>query len=298
MEQPGSPYFHYNSIVDCLEIIRRHAVPDIAPDPGYFTNFLGAKIDPHVYPPLLAGREGQVEPIPIPANWHADIAEWAAAFRAIELSGHRFSMVELGCGWGCWMTNTGCAARNMSKEIRLIGIEGDREHLAMANRSMTANGFSPEQYRVIHGIAASDSGFALFPVAKDASVQWGSEPIIGATEEFMKDSVESGKYIKLPLVGLREAAADSERIDLLHIDIQGGETDFLTKSIASLNEIVAYVLVGTHSRQIEGKIFDLMLSNGWRLEIERPAMLQLNIYGPHVTVDGVQAWRNMRLLPD
>ena len=297
MEQPNSPFFHYNSMIDCLAIICRHAVPNLLPSKEYLTNFLGAKIDTKVYPPLLAGREGQIEPIPIPANWHADISEWAAAFRAVELSGSRFSMIELGCGWGCWMINTGCAARRMGKESRLTGIEGDQEHIAMAKSALAANGFNPEQYRVVHGIAASESGFALFPVADDASVQWGSEPIIGASAEFMSRAVASGKFIQLPLVGLRDAAGGVERVDLLHIDIQGGEYAFLNSSISSLNEIVAYVLVGTHSRQIEGRIFDLMLSNGWRLEIERPALCQLNEHGPHVTVDGVQAWRNMRLLP-
>jgi hypothetical protein len=40
-----------------------------------------------------------VEGIPIPANWHADIAEWAAALRAVELAEETFTVVELGCGW-------------------------------------------------------------------------------------------------------------------------------------------------------------------------------------------------------
>jgi hypothetical protein len=40
-----------------------------------------------------------VEPIPIPANWHADIAEWAAALRAVDLARGSFTMAELGCGW-------------------------------------------------------------------------------------------------------------------------------------------------------------------------------------------------------
>ena len=60
---------------------------------------------------ILDGRAGEVEDMPIPANWHADIAEWAAALRAVELARGTFSMAELGCGWGCWMNNTGVAAR-------------------------------------------------------------------------------------------------------------------------------------------------------------------------------------------
>jgi hypothetical protein len=41
-----------------------------------------------------------------------------------------------------------------------------------------------------------------------------------------------------------------------------------------------------------------MLANGWRLEIERPAILNLYPHGPEVGCDGVHGWRNMALLPD
>ena len=83
---------------------------------------------------------------------------------------------------------------------------------------------------------------------------------------------------------------------MLHIDIQGGEADLIAGSIAMIQEKVAYMLVGTHSRQIEGQIFDTMLDAGWILEIERPAILSLGAQQPIVTVDGVQGWRNPRLL--
>jgi hypothetical protein len=90
---------------------------------------------------------------------------------------------------------------------------------------------------------------------------------------------------------------NSKKIDLLHVDIQGGEARLITQSIAFLSDRVAYLLIGTHSRQIEGILFDCLLKAGWVLEIERPALLNLE-REPSVTVDGVQAWRNPRLLPN
>jgi hypothetical protein len=35
------------------------------------------------------------------------------------------------------------------------------------------------------------------------------------------------------------------------------------------------VVVGTHSRQIEGRFFEMLFGEGWKLEIERPAILNL-----------------------
>jgi hypothetical protein len=44
-----------------------------------------------------------------------------------------------------------------------------------------------------------------------------------------------------------------------------------------------------------GAYDELLLGDTWQLEIERPAVLALNSDGPHVSVDGVQGWRNSKL---
>ena len=92
---PGA-FFHYHTVFDAIGTIQRHAVDGVQATPGYFTNFLGVKIDPKFVPAALADRAGEVEGTPIPANWHADIAEFAAVLRAVELSKKHFTIVELG----------------------------------------------------------------------------------------------------------------------------------------------------------------------------------------------------------
>jgi len=84
---------------------------------------------------------------------------------------------------------------------------------------------------------------------------------------------------------------------LLHIDIQGGEADLVHNSLDLINNHVRYMFIGTHSREIEGRLFADLIPAGWYLEIERPAILNLE-HGPKVVIDGVQGWRNRRLLPD
>ena len=56
---------------------------------------------PEYVPGVLDGTHGQVQALPIPANWHADIAEWGAVLRFIDLARKNFTIAELGCGWGC-----------------------------------------------------------------------------------------------------------------------------------------------------------------------------------------------------
>ncbi len=296
-----SPFLHYHANFDAEAMLRRHAVPDPQPRPGYLVNFLGVAIDPKYFPAILDGRAGTVEPVPIPANWHADIAEWAAALRAVELAHARakgrFTMIELGCGWGCWMNNTGVAARRLGLATTLIGIEGDPGHIGFAREATAANGFDAADITLHHGIAAGHAGIALFPRQSRAGVEWGLEPILHANPEQIDQARRSATHDALPMVPLETLMDGHTRIDLLHVDIQGGEADLVADCLGVLGERIAMLLIGTHSRQIEGRLFDLLLGAGWVLEIERPAILSVAASGPVVSVDGVQGWRNPRKLP-
>lgn len=289
--------FHFHSSFDADEIIRLHAVPDLVPNSSYLTNFLGVLINPDHFGMLLAGRRGQVEDLPIPANWHADMAEWGTALRAVDLAIGSFTMIELGCGWGCWMNNTGIAARRSGLDVHLIGVEGDTGHIEFARQSLKANGFHPDQIKLHHGLAAASAGTALFPRQAHSGVSWGLEPIFGASDAETAEALRSGSHDVLTMIPMAELITDHERIDLLHIDIQGGEASLVAESLEVLNDKVAYILIGTHSRQIEGKLLETLLAAGWWLEMERPAIISVDRWGPVVRIDGVQGWRNPRLLP-
>lgn len=168
---PPSPFWHYLSAFDAIGTINKYAKSQIHPSPAHVTNFLGVKTRPEFYPKILADRINTVEPPPIPANWHADIAEWASCLRSIDLSGNRFVMLELGCGWGCWMNNLGVAAKSAGKEVKLYGIEGDQQSLRFARLALKDNGITIKEFVLSHGIAGKKGSVALFPkVGTDGGV--------------------------------------------------------------------------------------------------------------------------------
>lgn len=74
-----SPFYHFNSSFDAEAVVRAHAASNLSPRPEYLTNYFGVVIHPKYFPGLLNSRSGVVEQAPIPANWHADTSEWAAA---------------------------------------------------------------------------------------------------------------------------------------------------------------------------------------------------------------------------
>lgn len=291
------PLWNYTALFDPLQLVLSFENPDRQEVKGHIVNYIGVAIDVEKFFPNLGIAGAGVEGPPIPSNWHADIAEFAAVFRAITFSGDTFRMAELGCGWGCWMNISGMAARQRGKEIFLTGVEGDLGHIEFAKQALSTNGMSPADYRLINGIAAGSSGIALFPRQDVPGVAWGLEPVFGASEEQAAQALAQGTHDSVPMVSMAELLADTPKLDLLHIDIQGGEVDLIRSSLETLNEKVAYIVVGTHSRSIDGKIIDIL--NGaseWTLEIERPCIASLSEHGAATLIDGVQGWRNNRLV--
>lgn len=292
-----SPFYHYSATFDAVRLMCRYAADTPRVRPGYLVNFLGVAIDPKFFPALLEGRAGTIEAIPTPANWHADIAEWGAALRAVDLSGETFVAVELGCGWGCWMNNTGVAARSTGRKVRVVGIEGDVDHVQFAREALATNGFAEDEVTLRHGVASHRGGMALFPKQATPGSSWGGEPIFDASDQQRSEAMTSGRFEEVPMVALAELIGDHARVDLLHVDIQGGEATLVGENLPLLKEKVAYMLIGTHSKQIEGRLYEMLLADGWQLEMERAAIFDIVEGQPHVRVDGVQGWRNALLLP-
>ncbi len=295
MKQRPGALWNYTASFDPVSLVLAYENHERRPVPGHRVNYLGVAVNVDKFFKYMS-LENIVEPAPIPNNWHTDIAEFGAALRAVDLSGETFSMIELGCGWGCWMNITGMAARRRGKKVALLGVEGDPGHVAFAHEAMATNGFSDADYKVFHGIAAAESGVAFFPLQQDASQEWGLQAKLHPAPEEAEALRRSGAYQELPIFSLNQIAADIPRIDLLHIDIQGGETDLIRDSLEFLNKRVAYIVVGTHSRKIDGDIIELLVADGgWALEVERPAIISID--GDHLTlrIDGVQGWRNKRL---
>ena len=292
---PRSPLWHCHANFDAVGLIRKYENPERRPKKGHIVNFQGVAVNTNFLPHVLKGQEGKVEECPIPANWHADIAEWAAAFRAVELAQGSFTMIELGCGWGCWMNNTGAAARKRGLPLHLIGVEADAGHLRFAGEALRTNGFSEDQTTLIRGVAGARSGAALFPKQTVSGAHWGLEPVFDDDPEQFALKQQSGMYEEVPIIALATVIGDRRRIDLIHIDIQGGEADFVEQSISTLTARVAYLLIGTHSKPIEGRLFNALLGAGWHLDIERPLLFSLHDGQPVTGIDGVQGWRNPHL---
>ena len=288
--------WHWSSDFDADAIIAAFSKQGLQGDPAYVTNFIGTRIEPAVFPPVLSTMLGHVEPPPAPGNWHADIAEWASALFTVQHAaarGDTYRIVELGCGWGCWMTNMGVAARGLGLNVDLVGVEGEAQHLANASRTLELNGFTSDQFKLMHGVAGPKIGYAIFPKAGIADAGWGGEAVFYPEQSVLSAARQSRDVQVLDCMTL-EQLSNGKLIDLLHIDIQGAEVDFITGNFEQIEALVRYVLIGTHSREIEGALIQHFLAAGWRLKTERPAICTIVSGRLRTEIDGVQLWANPR----
>lgn len=299
------PLGHYRTILNEQEILDHHINEHRSRRDGFVTDFVGSVTDIN-YIKGLERFSGHIEGMPRPWNFHAGVEEWVASLRAVDLAGDKFTAVELGAGWAPWLVSCSLAARRKGiADVFCIAVEGDVGHFGSIRQHFENNGFKEDEYRAIHAVVGPRSGVAIFPIAEDSSSDWGLQPVFCGSDQEAEAMMSHPEFVdyrgfrfsgvrKLPSVSLSDVFEGLSTVDLLHIDIQGGEADLVNSNISLLAERVRYMVIGTHSRMIEGDLFRELSRSGWAIEVEKPCEFELASL--NVVVDGTQAWRNTRTI--
>jgi hypothetical protein len=300
---------NHRTTLDPIEILHRYKQPDLRHRPGFITNFLGVQTDVSFLGDLK-GSEGYVAGLPIPNDFHSSLSEWIAGLRGVDLSGDEFVVVELGAGWGPWMADL-CRAAAIKGARRTYGIgcEADALHCKFIFEHLANNGFAGDDYRVYPGAIGPRKGVTLFPVSPDSTNDWGMRPIFCATEQEAERILANPQsnadyrgftfhtFHRVPCYSLDEVFAGVDHVDVLHVDIQGGECELLRHNLDLVQRMVGYLVIGTHGRQIEGELIGLLSASGWKLEVEEPCAFDIRTPNFSPQSDGTQGWRNLSRHP-
>jgi FkbM family methyltransferase len=262
-------------------------------DPGSFNDFLGNTTRCSFLPPPFAALSGGLQGPPGSADnppMH-DLAEWIGTLRAALDARDQFVVVELGAGWAPWLISGLKAAqlRGISK-FHLLGIEGSHEHLQFMRQNFLDNGLDPHAHQLIYGVVGVSDGVARFPVLAKPDANYGSAADYSAT-------ASTSDMMEVPSFSLSTLLARLPQVvDLMHCDVQGAEADVMGACLSILDHRVRRVVIGTHSRKIEGQLLEHFSSIGWKLEFESVCTYRQDMSGHLGLVrDGVQIWRNPRL---
>ena len=291
-----------------LHVLDEFADPLAKPSPGFYTDWSGVRTRLSYFGLPSGALDSSVGSIPFPDDGvHAEAIEYLAAIKAVKAAKDTFTAVELGAGYGPWLTFSAKSAQKRGiKNIRLVAVEADLDRHALLRTHLADNAL-PEPLEgghdsresvsttVYHGAISDSNGTLSF--GSNNIHDWGAAPITdGGTIDYRgcKVNAQAVNAYTIDLV-----IRNLDVVDFMHIDIQGFEYKSVKASLDTIRKKVRFLLIATHSRKIEGDLFDLLYDHGWNVLYEKPCKFHMASGGSleaHTYVDGTQVWVNTDLV--
>lgn len=221
-----------------------------------FRNFLGVRTRCEYLPEPYQSWAGTMQGLPVGrySDGIHDAAEWCGVLSAVLEAKDQIVGVELGAGWAPWLVCAAAAARQ---------------------KGIT------KQFLVAVEAEARNIGFIRTHFL-DNGITPGDHTIIKAM-----CSAAAG-------FNLAKLISDLPIVDFIHVDIQGYELEVIEPALTILTRRVNRLIIGTHGRELDGKMFGLMSKSGWMLEHEKISVHRSSDLS--LIEDGVQVWKNRTAL--
>ena len=283
-----------------VQILDVFAQKDVSPTPGFVTDFMGCKSRTSILYDKARKFDNQVWAPPTQGAFFPP-EEWIGMLKAVLTAQESFSAMELGAGSGPVIVATGHAARMRGiPSIFLCGVEADPGRFILMQQHLRDNGFDPAKHELIMAAVGSQVGQARWPRIEDPQNAAGARPVRAGNRsdasymQYFKDEA-----IEVNVVAFSDLLRKRPVWDLVHIDVQGWEFELCQSAHAELNQKAKWLVIGTHSRKIDGDLIALFHNERWVLENERPTVFAydaaLTSLELMTTVDGIQVWRNPKL---
>jgi FkbM family methyltransferase len=277
-------------------IISEFARHDQKPEAGFIVDFLGVRTRATSLWPDARALAGNVIKAPVPGDFHAETIEWLGLLKSVKAARDKYVAIELGAGFGPWAIAGGTAARSRGiRTIKLYAVEGDPQHFRFLRQHFEDNGFNPNEHVLLEAVVGVEAGVAQWPLMEDTSAEWGSRPIL-EDGDYLGRTFESTQNVTV--IPMADLIRREQHWDLVHIDVQGHEVEICRSCLNDLNERVSWIVVGTHSRKLDGDMLELLCRADWELEHEKPT--KFRYYRNPKTLegmtlaDGTQVWKNPR----
>jgi FkbM family methyltransferase len=219
-----------------------------------------------------------------------ELYEWIDLLEAIDTAVGRFTMIELGAGFGRWLVAGGCTVRRQRPmPMMLIGAEAEPHHFTMMEQHFSDNGIPPDEYVLINRAVNGTGEPVHFTVGHPEA--WYGQAIVPEGTE-LADWPES-KTVRVQAVTLASILEPLDKVDLIDIDVQGTEAEIIEASLGPLASKVCRLHIGTHSHEVEERLRKSLGVAGWIKLRDYPCQTTIETeFGPIWFGDGVQSWVN------
>jgi len=292
---------------DDLAVLTEFNIAKPEPQSGFITDFIGSRSSTKLLWDGVEHLDGTVLPTPVPADYHSEAIEWIGVLKSVLAASGHFSAMELGAGMAPWLVVSATAARLRGiHDIRLTGVEGDPDRFELMIEHLRDNGIEPDKHALLQAAVGVTSGTARWPRLPAPRNAAGARPLrqdaasgiqSDNDAKYLKGLTQAG-MIDVTVVSFESLLSTLPFWDLVHIDVQGGEHELCQACLQLLTDKVRYLVVGTHSRKLDGEMVDTMWHAGWILENEKPTRFVFDVDTSSLermtTHDGTQVWRNPR----
>lgn len=275
-------------------------------------NFVGAVVpdayDAHRFDDCYwSGRSSAHDSLdpsyPDPAS--EDYFEWVDVLSAIRDAGEQFVMMEVGAGYGRWLTNAAAAYdafidRNATSRL-LIAVEADPDRFAMMHENLIAHGVSEEEMRLFECAVSNYDGDIAFKMNRNPNRFGGMVVKDPAIEDQDLETVvldEEWAFLKsVPCRRFSDVVAEFEHIDLIDFDVQNEELVLIVDALELLTERVSRLHIGTHSPEVEVGLREVLGGRGWVSVRDFPKRGTIDTSaGSLKLIDGIQSWTNPKFI--
>ncbi|HTS49558.1 MAG TPA: FkbM family methyltransferase [Bryobacteraceae bacterium] len=280
-------------------------------------DFLGAKTRGQ----FIAGLYTHPTPTMLQTSYpgiNEEYLEWIDLLESVVEARGSYTMIDLGAGFGRWGVRAAFALKQYNDQLpyRLIEVEAEPLVFKWMRLHFEDNGIDPSRHCLVHAATSDRLGDILFYIGGPRGGPWDRNPNDWYGQFLAKDYDVSGEYqddgeyygykvrlhksgwrsISVPSVTLASLMADLDRVDFLDMDIEGQELPVIRSTIEEMDTKVRRLHIGTHSKEIEDELRQLLSTHGWHCL--RDYTLFSTSETPWGTVafeNGVQSWVNPRL---
>jgi FkbM family methyltransferase len=279
---------------------------------GFSIDFLGSKVRTEfVSGAVASGTNVTTQYPPLDEEYF----EWIDILESVRAAKEKYTMVELGAGYGRWAVRAACAARRCRPDLpfHLVAVEAEPKHFEWMKRHFRDNQVDPRQHTLVRAAVGDKAGTAMFYVGSPESsgnvaADWYGQALTKSYEEVEKRrfgryegfrvlKFKSGwRAIETECVVLGKVIGDLTRVDLIDMDVQGAELKVVGSSMDLLDRTTVRMHIGTHDREIEAGLRELLRAHRWECLADYSCLGRNETpWGPVEFSDGVQSWVNPRL---
>jgi len=236
--------------------------------------------------------------------------EWIDVLTAVLNARGHFRMIEVGAGYGPWLTIAGVALKQISKmSFQLVGIEAETNRFNWMKQHFLDNGLELKGHCFYRGVVNASGSEVWFDVG-DSDKSYGATILRGNNiptlfthgfRGWMSFLTQRKRLRKMGAIRPERVKAyrfskilkKYPKIDFVDMDIQGTEGEVVSESILELNQKVKMIHIGTHNNAVEEFLFNIFTNYGWENVWNfKNGKVHSTPYGDIKFSDGVQTWIN------